>query len=162
MDFTIAGDVSPEPIGEGVHAFRADAVETAGVFVGALSELAAGVEVGEHQFDGGHAEFRVHIDRDTAAVIGDGDGAIDVDGDLDSVTVAGEMLIDGVIENLEYAVVKATHIGIADIHAWALADGLKAFEFVDLSSAILLLISDLGLCLFWLVWSLGHRVAERV
>ena len=135
-------------------------MEAAGVFVGALAELAAGVEVGEHEFDGGHAEFRVHVHRDAAAVVGDGDRAIDVDGDLDAVAVAGEVLVDRVVQHLEDAVVEAALVGVADIHAGALADGLETFEFVDLGGIVLLLGGDLGGGLLGLVRRLGHRAGK--
>ena len=36
-------------------------MKAAGILVGTLAELAAGVEVGEHEFHGGHAEFRMHV-----------------------------------------------------------------------------------------------------
>ena len=73
VDLAVAHDVGAEPIGECVDAFGADAVEAAGVLVGALAELAAGVEVGEHELDGGDAELRMHVDRNAAAVVGDRD-----------------------------------------------------------------------------------------
>ena len=69
VDLAVAHDVGTEPVRESVDAFRADAVEAAGVLVGPLSELAAGVEVGEHELDGGDAELRVHVDRNAAAVV---------------------------------------------------------------------------------------------
>ena len=69
VDLAVAHDVGTEPVRESVDAFRADAVEAAGVLVGALAELAAGVEVGEHELDGGDAELRVHVDRNAAAVV---------------------------------------------------------------------------------------------
>jgi uncharacterized HhH-GPD family protein len=51
-------------------------VETAGIFIGTLAELTTGVEIGEHQLHGGHAELLVHVDGDAAAVWeGAGDGA---------------------------------------------------------------------------------------
>ena len=162
VDLAVAHDVGVEPIGEGVDALRADAVEAAGIFVGALAELAAGVEIGEHEFDGGHAEFRVHVHRDAAAVVGDGNRAIDVDGDLDAGAIAGEVFVDRVVQNLENAVVETALVGVADIHAGALADGLETFEFVDLCGIVLLLGGDLGLGLLGLVRSLGHRAGQRV
>ena len=151
VDLAVAHDFGVEPVGKGVDALGADAVEAAGIFVGALAELAAGVEVGEHEFDGGHAEFRVHVHRDAAAVVGDGNRAIDVDGDLDAAAIAGEVLVDGVVENLENAVVEAALVGVADIHAGALADGLKTFEFVDLGGIVKLRCGDLGWGLLGLV-----------
>jgi hypothetical protein len=46
-------------------------VETAGVFVSALAELAAGVEIRQHELDRRDAEPRVNIDRNAAAVVPD-------------------------------------------------------------------------------------------
>ena len=124
VDLAVAHDVGAEPIGKGVDAFGADAVEAAGVFVGALAELAAGVEVGEHELDGGDAELRVRVDRNAAAVVGDRDRAIDMDGNLDARAITGEVFVDRVVEHFENAVVKAAFVGVADVHARAFADRL--------------------------------------
>jgi hypothetical protein len=83
VDLAIAVDFGLEPVGQGVDALRADAVETTGEFVGALAELAAGVEVRQDELDGGHVEFRMHVHRDAAPVVLDRDGAVGVDRDDD-------------------------------------------------------------------------------
>ena len=45
----------------------------------------------------------------------------------DFLAVAGERLVDGVVDDLEHHVVQAgAVIGVADVHAGALADGLEA------------------------------------
>ena len=46
VDFPATRDVRAEPVGKGVHALRTDTVETAGIFVSALAEFSAGVEIG--------------------------------------------------------------------------------------------------------------------
>ena len=75
MGSTFAMMVSASPvlaahvIGMIVDAFGADAVQTAGVFVGALTELAAGMEIGQHQLNGGHVELGMHVHRNTAAIV---------------------------------------------------------------------------------------------
>ena len=51
VNLAVARDFGLEPVGKRVHALRADAVEAAGVFVGALAEFAAGVEIREHELD---------------------------------------------------------------------------------------------------------------
>jgi hypothetical protein len=84
-----------------------------------------------------------------------------VDGDLDAVAVAGEVFVDRVVQHLEDAVVKTALVGVSDIHAGALADGLKTFEFVDLGGIVLLLAGDLGGGLLGLVRVLGHRAGKR-
>ena len=48
-----------------------------------------------------------------------------------ALTPAGEMLVDGIVENFENAVVQAVLIGIADVHAGSLPDGLEALELID-------------------------------
>jgi hypothetical protein len=48
------------------------------------------------------------------------------------------MLVDGIVQNLEDAVVQATLIGIANVHAGPLPDRLESLQFVDLRRAILL------------------------
>jgi hypothetical protein len=136
VDLAFAGDLGFEPLAEGVDAFCADPVETAGVFVGALAEFTAGVEVGEDEFDGWDAEFGVGIDGDAAAVVADGAGAVGVESDVDGFAVACEVFVDGVVEDLEDAVVETAFIGVADVHAWAFADGLEAFEFIDLVGTV--------------------------
>ena len=119
-----------------------------------MAEFSAGVEAGQHQLDGGHFEFLVHVHGNTAAVVSDGDGAIHVHGYFDLRAVSGEVLIDGVVEDFENTVVETTLIGIADVHPGTLADGIKAFEFIDLSRVVFLLGSDLGLGFFRLVFFL--------
>ena len=70
--------------------------------------------------------FRVDIHRDSAAVVGDGDGFVGVDGDHDAVAVAGQRLVDGVVDDLENHVVQAgAVIGVADVHAGAFAHRIK-------------------------------------
>jgi hypothetical protein len=77
-----------------------------------------------------------------------------VDGDLDLRAVSGEVLIDGVVQNLEYAVMQTALIGIPDVHPGTLADGIKTFELVDLSGVVFLLGSYLCLGLLRLVGDL--------
>ena len=144
MDLAVAADLRLEPVGERVDALRADPVQTAGIFVRALAEFAAGVQIGQDQLDGGNAELFVDIDRDAAAVVPHRAGAVEVDGDVDVVAVAREMFVDGIVEHLEDAVVQPAFIGIADVHARALAHRFQALEFVDLLRTIGLAGGDVG------------------
>ena len=80
--------------------------KAAGVFVGALPELAARVQVGQHQLHRRHLPLRMHVHRDAAPVVADGDRAIHVDRDFDLVAIAGQVLVNGVVQHLEDAVVQ--------------------------------------------------------
>ena len=101
INLAVARDFDLEPIGKRVDAFRADAVQAAGIFVGALAEFSARVQIRQHQLDRRHLPFRMNVDRNAAAVIADGNRTIDVNGDFDFVAIAGEMFVDRVVENFE-------------------------------------------------------------
>ena len=144
INLAIARDFDLEPIGERVGAFRADAVQAAGIFVGALAEFSAGVQICQDQFDRRHLPFRMNIDRNAAAVVAHGNGTIDVNGDFNLVAKAGEMFVDRVVENFENHVMQPALIGVADVHAGPLPNRFKAFEFIDLSGIVLLGGGDAG------------------
>jgi hypothetical protein len=124
---------------ERVDAADAHAVQAARDLVAVLVELAAGVQLGERDL-GGRAlglVLVVHLDTggNAAAVVGDADGVVGVDGDDDVVAVAGQRLVDGVVDHLEHQVVQAGAVGrVADVHAGALAHGFQAFEDLDRDS----------------------------
>jgi hypothetical protein len=51
--------------------------------------------------------------------------------------MAGERLVDGVVDDFVDHVVQARAvIGVADIHAWALADRVEALEHLDRVGAV--------------------------
>jgi hypothetical protein len=78
----------------------------------------------------------VHLHRNTTPIILDAEGTIAMDRDTDVFAVPSQMLVDGVVHHLKHAVVKTSFIGVADIHAGAEADGLEAFEMLDLLGAV--------------------------
>ncbi len=136
IDLVVARNLDLEPIGKGVDAFGADAVQAARILVGALAEFAAGVQIGQHQFHGRHLPFRMHIHRNAAAVVADGNGAIDMNGDVDDVAKAGQMFVDGIVQHLEDGMVQAAFIGVSDVHARSLAHGFQSLQFIDFGGII--------------------------
>ena len=146
VNFSVARNLDLEPIGKRVDAFRADAVQTAGVFVSALPEFSAGMQIRQDQLDGRHLEFRMHVDRNAAAVVTNGNRAIHMDGHFDLGAVTGEMFVDRVVENFENHVMQTALIRVADIHSGTLSDSLQSLEFVDLSGVVFLAGGDAGGC----------------
>ena len=116
-------------------------MQTARDLVRVLVELAAGVQLGQRDL-GGRAlglvlVVHLHAGGDAAAVVGDADRVVAVDGDDDVVAVAGQRFVDRVVHHLEHQVVQAGAVGrVADVHARALAHRFQAFQDLDRTLAI--------------------------
>jgi len=145
VDFAIAEDLALEPVGQRIRTLRADAVEAAGKLIRAITELAARVQAGQHEFDRWNSGLGVHFHRDAAAVVLNGDGTVGVNCDPDVFAMTGEMLVDGVVHHFKHAVVQAAFIGITDIHAGAEADRFEAFEFLNLIGTVGLIFGHTGI-----------------
>ena len=100
------------------------------------AELAAGVQDGKDDGDGGQAGVGLDAHRDAAAVVGHFDDVAFFDLDLDVVAVAGQGLVDGVVHDLIDQVVQAPLAGGTDIHARPLADSFQPFEDLDLAAVV--------------------------
>jgi hypothetical protein len=83
-----------------------------------------------------HAVDGLVVDRDAAAVVDDGDGVVDVDGDVDAGGVTAEGLVDGVVDDLVDEVVQTLFAGGADVHGGAQADRREALENGDVFSGV--------------------------
>src|SRR5690606_25797808 len=122
---------------KGVHYRHPYTVQSAGYLVGIVIEFSAGVQHRHDDFRSGPAFFRMNVDRNATAIVGNPDRFISVNDDPNFGTVAGQRFIDGVVDHLEHHMVQTCAIvGIADIHAGALAYGVQAFEYFDAGRVI--------------------------
>ena len=139
----VAPDLELEHGRERVHHRHADAVQAArhlvGVVVLALAEFAAGVQLRHHHLGRRDALLGMDVGGDAAAVVAHGAGAVGVEGDDDLAGEAGERLVDGVVDDLVDHVVQARAvIGVADVHAGALAHGVEPLQDLDCVGAVAL------------------------
>ncbi len=132
----VALDLDAELLRQRVHDRRADAVQAAGDLVAAVAKLAAGVQHGQGDGDGWLLLGGVHLHRETTPVVLHGDTAVGEDLHVDPVAVAGQCLVDGVVDDLPEAVHEPGRTVRADVHAGTLADGLKALEHLDLAGIV--------------------------
>ena len=127
MHLAFAIDRQDQVFGQRIDHRHADAVQAAGNLVGVVVELTAGMQHGHDDLGCRAALFRVHIDRDSAAVVGDRHRLVGVDRYRDDRTVAGQGLVDRVVDDLENHVVQTGPvIGVTDVHSGAFPDGLEA------------------------------------
>ena len=123
----------------------AHAVQATGHLVAAAAELAAGVQHGQRHRDRRHVLAGGRVGGDAAAVVLDADAAVVLQGHRDAGGVAGQRLVDGVVDDLPHEVVQAALAGGADVHAGALADGLEPLEDLDRGRVVLALLDRVAL-----------------
>ena len=132
-----ARDLDLHAFGQRVDDRDADAVQAAGGLVDLGVEFAAGVQRAHDHFERRLVlEFRMRIDRNAAAVVGDGDKAVRRHLDLDPVGVAGERLVHGIVDHLGEQVMQRLLVGAADIHAGPAAHRLEPFQNLDVARGI--------------------------
>ena len=128
----VAPDAQLQQRGERVDDRDADAVQPPGNLIDVLIELTAGMQLGHDDLGGGDAFLGMDSGRDAAAIVGDRAGAVRIERDRHFRRVAGERLVDGVVDDLINHVMEAgTVIGVPDIHAGALANRIQAPENLD-------------------------------
>ena len=91
-------DGKPQPLGKGVHAGNADTMQTARDLVAVFVELSARVKFREGDFSSASLRLmlvvKLHIVRDAAAVVQNGDRAVTADRDDDVLCKPGEDFIN--------------------------------------------------------------------
>ena len=136
VHFAVAIDLGLEPNRKCVHALRTNTVQPAGILVRPLAELAARVQVGEHQLHRRHLKFLVRVHRDAATVVLHRHRAIRMNRNFDLVAKAGQMLVDRVIEHLVHTVMESFFVGVADVHSRPLPHGFQTLEFINFGCVV--------------------------
>ena len=116
-----------------------DAVQAARGGIGLALELAARMERGHDDLERRLAgKFGVRVDRDAAAIVGDGQAIAGVERDLDAGRMARDRLVHAVVDHFGGEVMQRAFVGAADIHAGAAANRLQPLQHLDLRSVIAL------------------------
>ena len=135
----VAPDAQHEPGRQRIDDRNADAVQAARDLVGVLVEFSARMQLGHDDFGGRHAFFVVDAGRNAAPVVGDGARAVGVERHGHELRMAGQRLVDGVVDHLVDHVVEAgAVVGVADVHARPLAHGVQAAQHLDRIRAVAL------------------------
>ena len=78
----------------------------------------------------------MRIDRDAAAVVGDGQKSVGAQFHLDERGMPGQGLVHGVVDDFGEQVMQRLFVGAADIHAGAAAYRLQSFQHLDVGCGI--------------------------
>ncbi len=129
-------DIHLEPLAQGVDDADAHAVQTAGHLVAVGIELAAGVQSREDDLQGTDLGLLVLLDGDAAAVVLYAAAPIRLDPHDDAVAVAGQCLVDRVVQHLVNQVVQTADGAVADVHLRPLAHRLHAAQNLDVTCVV--------------------------
>ncbi len=147
VELLAARDLDLHAVGQRVGDRDADAVQAARGVVHLGVELAAGVQRAHDHFERRLVlEFRMRIDRDAAAVVGDGDETVGVELDVDEGGVAGQRLVHRVVDHFGEQVVQRLLVGAADVHAGPPADRLEPLQHLDVLGGIAAVIAAAAAC----------------
>lgn len=111
-------------------------MKAAGNLVAAAAEFAAGMKHRQHHRHGGDSQLFIDAHRDAPAVVPHGYHIAGKNLHLDMGAEARQRFIDGVVHNFIYQMIQALGTGGADIHARPLAHRLQAFQHLDLTFVI--------------------------
>ena len=136
MLLPVPSNADLERLAQTVDDGETDAVEAARDAVHLVFELAAGVHPRQHEFDTGNAVFRVEVDRNPPAVVGDGHAPVLIQRDLDFLTKAGHGFVDRIVDDFMDEVVQAPVVDRPDIHRGPLSDRLEALQNLDLLGVV--------------------------
>ena len=133
----IARDFQFEPVRKRIDDGNADAVQTAGNFVGVAIKFSARVQDGEYNFRSGTLFRGVHVDGNAAAVVDHSDRIIGVHSDVDFVCVASHGFVDGIVDHFPHEMMQAHIARRADVHRRPQAHSFQTAEHLDRFGVVL-------------------------
>ena len=138
MQEAVAPNLQQQTGRQGIDHRYANAMQAAGHLVGVVIEFAARMQHRHDHFRCASLLLGVQIDGNATPVIGDADGAIGVDGDVDCRAESRQGLVDGVIDDLEHHVMQSgAVIGVTDVHSRSFAYCLKALQDLDIAGIVI-------------------------
>ena len=111
-------------------------MQATGDLVAVPAELAAGVELRQHDRQRRQILLGHEVDRDAVTPVPNRDGMVRMEDHLDALVASREGLVDGVVDDLVEEVMEAPLTRRADVHARAQPDRLEALENGDVFCCI--------------------------
>ncbi len=121
----VLADLDLEFLAERVDDRRADAMQTAGNFVDTA-----------HYFECRALLSRMHIHRNSAAIILDGDAVVAMNNNINLGAEAGQRFVNRVVDDLGDQVVQSTFGSVADIHAGPFTNRFEPLQNFDRIGAV--------------------------
>ena len=148
------------PFGEGIDNRSTHAMQTARNFISASTEFTACMEDSKNDCNGRNAEFWLNAYGNSTPVVFYTDNIAFEYGNLDFWAVSGKSLINGVVNNFIYKMVKTSGTCRAYIHTGAFSDSFKTFK--NLYFICIIILSCLGNIVYCIHFStLSQKYVEN-
>ena len=131
-----APDFQVQPFGKGIDDRNANAVQSAGNFVGGVIELSAGMQLRENNFGRRLAFFRHDFCGNTATVIDDSYGIIDMNDNVNFGTESRKSFVNRVVDDFVNEVVQSIDSRRTDVHGGPLANRLQSLQNFDVFRSV--------------------------
>ena len=135
MNFAVTLYLYLHVLTEGIYHGNAYAMKAAGNLVAITAELAPGMEHRQNNLHGRLAGF-MQVNRNAAAIIGNGDAVVLMNHHVDIRAVACQRLIYGIVHYLINKMMQSTLRCAANIHARTLPDCLQPFQNLNLLGTV--------------------------
>ena len=78
----------------------------------------------------------MRVDRNAAAIVGDGQESVGAQFDLDEGGMSGQRLVHRVVDDFGEQMMQRLFVGAADVHAGPAAHRLEAFQHLDVAGGV--------------------------
>ena len=133
---TFSFDLNVKFCRKGVDNGGTNAVKATGNLVSATAELATGMEHRINGFKRRTSSLFLNVDRNSAAVVLNGNAVVFFNGHVDFIAKSGESFIDAVVDNFPDQMVQALRTCRTDVHPRAFSDRFKSFKNLNLAGII--------------------------
>ncbi len=135
-----------QPVRQGVDHRGTHAMQTAGHLIAAGTEFAAGVKDSVHDLQRRLARLLLNVHGNTTAIVRDLDHIALFDDHLNGVTIAGQCLVDGIVNNFIHQMMQTGCGCRSDIHTRAHTDGLQTLQHLNFRCVIFLCYFFIKIC----------------
>ncbi|MNE43065.1 hypothetical protein D3C80_1372220 [compost metagenome] len=122
MAFTL--DLDDDKLGQGVYYGYTDSVQAPGYLIALTAKFSTGMQYGHNDFQGRFFQLRIFTDGDASPIIDNGNTVVLMNDNFNFVAISSQSLVNTVINDFPYEVMKTLAARGANIHPRTFTNGL--------------------------------------
>ena len=124
------------PLRECIYDRRTNTVQTARILISVTAEFSARVKNRVNDLQRRNTHLRMNAAGDTATVVLHRHAVVGMQRDLNALAATRQCLVDRVIDDLVYQMVKSARRSRPDIHTRSLSHGLQTLQYLNLAFVV--------------------------